>query len=148
MLAFLIFILAPGARAQTGNWQAVENLAPGSRISVEVGHRAICFFVVATHDALTCAPPRHRGFLFGPRKLTFPRQIVREVRLEHSEAADAAFGAVIAGGIGVTVGAGVKGPQAANRWIGALFLGGVFGAFGGAIGRDFPLLHGQVVYKP
>jgi hypothetical protein len=149
MLVFLILILTPVVRAQTGDWRAVENLKPGSRISVKTGHRTICFFVGATHDELTCElPRRRRGVLFGPGELTFSRQRIREVRLEHSEAADAAVGAAIAGGIGATVGASVKGSGALTRGGGALLLGGISAIIGGFVGRDFPIVHGQIVYKP
>ena len=145
MLACLIF--TSSAQAQPGGWRAVENLKPRSRISVKVHLRTICFFVRATHDELVCELPADHRIPFGPSQLTFDRQSIREVRLEHGEAADAALGAAIGGGVGAAVGASVKGSGSLTRGGGAILLGAIGGLVGGFFGRDFPPLHGKVVYK-
>jgi len=145
MLAFLVF--ASSAHAQTGDWRALENLKPRSRISVKVRLRTICFFVRATHNELVCELPADHRIPFRQSQLTFDRQSIREVRLEHSEAADAALGAAIGGGVGAAVGASVKGSGSLTRGGGALLLGAIGGLVGGFFGRDFPPLHGKAVYK-
>src|SRR3989442_2953949 len=133
MLAGLI--LASSAQAQTGDWRAVENLKPRSRISVKVHLRTICFFLRATHDELVCELPADHRIPFGPFQLTFDRRSIREVRLEHSEAADAALGAAIGGGVGAAVGASQK-PETLTRGGGAILLGAIGGLVGGGFCQE------------
>src|SRR2546422_9138484 len=139
MLACLIF--TSSAQAQPGGWRAVENLTPRSRSAVKVRLRTICFFVRATHDELVCELPADHRIPFGPSQLTFDRQSIREVRLEHGEAADAALGAAIGGGVGAAVGASQK-PQTLTRGGGAIRLGAICGLVGGVFWRGFPIPRG------
>src|SRR3989442_13344513 len=125
MIGCLIF--TSSAQAQPGGWRAVENLKPRSRISVKVHLRAICFFLRATHDELVCELPADHRIPFGPSQLTFDRRSIREVRLEHSEAADAALGAAIGGGVRAAVCGSVKGSRSLTRGGGTILVGSTGG---------------------
>jgi hypothetical protein len=148
LVTVLVMLLSvPGARAQKGDWKAVENLAPGTRISVKTAVRLICFFESATDDELVCSmhpPGPGLGISYERR---YDRSRIRDVRLEYSEAADIAIGATVGGGAGAIVGAVAGGNGTVTRGGGALLLGGIGALVGGAFGRDFPIAHGKVVYK-
>jgi hypothetical protein len=82
IISSIIFVLLFGssAQAQNGDWQAVENLKPGTRLTVKARHNILCIFQSATDDELVCKPLR---FLhLGPGESRFDRQSVREIRLE------------------------------------------------------------------
>jgi hypothetical protein len=147
-LAAALLLLASIAVAQTGDWQAVKDLRPGTKISVQYGHfHNLCIFEQATDEQLACDHVFHgpRG-AFTPLERVYERNKIREVRLEHSDAANIATGAAIGGGIGAAVGAG-NGNGALTRGGGALLLGGIGALIGGTFGRDFPVTHGKVVYR-
>jgi hypothetical protein len=141
LLAGLILV-SPG-QAQTGDWRAVESLAPGTRISVKIRFHMQCNVTRVTDAALMCELVHER---IRPGEMTFNRKLIREVRLEHSDQANTAIGASLGGGVGVTVGASL-GNRSLDRPVGALVLGTVGAIFGGAFGRDFPIFHGKVIYK-
>jgi hypothetical protein len=143
----MLMLCVPSARAQKGDWKAVENLAPGTRISVKLAVRAICFFEYASDDELVCRT--HVAAPIGAisYKRQYPRPKIREVRLEYSEAADTAIGAAVGGGAGAIVGAVAGGNGTITRGGGAVILGGIGALIGGAFGRDFPIAHRKVVYK-
>ena len=142
-------LLASTAPAQTGDWQTVKNLQPGTKISVHSASRFhnLCIFERATDEQLVCEHILHgpRG-AFIPSEYVYEREKIREVRLEHSDAANIATGAAIGGGIGAAVGAG-NGNGTLTRGGGALLLGTGGAIIGGFIGRDFPVAHGKVVYR-
>jgi hypothetical protein len=148
----LIFLLLPASvRAQKTDWQTVKDLAPGTPISVKYGHFFLhnrCIFESATDDVLIC-----ERTLYGPSQIFIPpeavyrRKLVREVRLEHSDASNIAVGAVIGGGIGAALGASGPGDASARTRLDLGLLVGMGGALlGGLIGRDFPIRHGTVIY--
>jgi hypothetical protein len=142
-------LLATAATAQTGDWEAVRNLPPGTRISVRDGHpfHNLCIFQRATDDQLFCERILHglsRGMI--PPEAVYPRDKVRDVRLEHSDAANVATGAAIGGGIGAAIGASAHSPSL-TRPGGALLLGTGGAIIGGFFGRDFPITHGKVIYR-
>jgi uncharacterized protein YbdZ (MbtH family) len=142
-IAFLL--LVTNAQAQTGNWQAVEEVPAGAPISVQARLRLQCNFRYATEDELVC-DFRERGRIdTGP--LVFRREHVRQVRMERTEASMLA-GAAIGAGVGAAAGASVN-PQRSGytREGGTLLLGGIGGIIGGFVGKDFPFLHGKVVYQ-
>jgi len=142
-------LLTSIALAQTGDWQAVKNLQPGTNISVRTASpfHNLCVFEHATDEQLVCErTPRGPRGAFIPPERVYPRKRIREVRLEHSDAANTAIGAAIGGGIGVAVGASV-GNGTLTRGGGTLLLGGIGALVGGAFGRDFPVAHGKVVYR-
>jgi len=143
MLACLMF--ASAAQAQAGDWRAVQQLAPGSRISVKIRFHVLCDFEGATDAVLVCEPVR-RPTLMGPGEFRFDRKRVREVRLEHSDDANTAVGAAVGAGVGATVGASLS-PRSLTSGGSALLLGGIGGIAGGFFGRDFPILHGKIIYK-
>ena len=146
-------LLAAGALAQTGNWQAVQDLQPGTRISVRANHsfgRNPCFFLSANDEQLVCERVLHsrRRMIISPipPEAVYQRSRVREVRLEHSEAANTMAGAGIGAGVGAALGASVNNGTV-TRGGGALLLGGLGALVGGSFGREFPIIHGKVVYR-
>jgi hypothetical protein len=143
-----VVLLASTAPAQTGDWQAVKNLPPGTRISVKTGHffANTCFFVSATDDQLVCERRRRMIIPPVPPEAVYERSRVREVRLEHSEAANTLAGAGIGAGIGAAVGASSNNGTL-TRGGGALLLGGIGALIGGSFGSQFPVIHGMVVYR-
>jgi hypothetical protein len=138
-------ILVSAAQAQTGDWRAVKNLAPGTRISVKTRFHVLCDFLQATDAMLVCEPIR-RASLLATGEIRVDRQRIREIRLEHSDDANAAAGAAIGAGVGAAVGASANRPSL-TRGGGALLFGGAGAIIGGSAGRDFPILHGKVIYK-
>jgi uncharacterized protein YcfJ len=141
-------ILASMALAQAGDWQAVKHLQPGTRISVQGASpfHLLCVFEHADDEQLVCELIRR-----GPRGASIPlervyaRKRIREVRLEHSDAANMTTGAAIGGGIGAALGASAGNGN--TRVGGALLLGTGGALIGGFFGRDFPVAHGKVVYR-
>jgi hypothetical protein len=152
-LAFLL--LMPGALAQTGDWQSVMDLQPGTSISVKAGHffaHNLCTLQSVNDETLVCERIQHGpgAFRVSPvHVFRYNRKIVREVRLEHSDEANTALGAAVGAGAGVAIGASLS-PQRTgySRGGGALLLGTIGGLMGGVFARDFPIVHGRVVYKP
>jgi hypothetical protein len=144
-LVFALFLLTSMASAQTGDWQAVRSLQPGTKISVysaSLFHN-LCIFERATDEQLVCEHIMHgpRGLIV-PSEYVYERKRIREVRLEHSDAANMATGAAIGGGVGAAIGAS----KGSDREGGALLIGGIGALVGGAFGRDFPIIHGKVIY--
>jgi hypothetical protein len=153
ILAFLL--LTPSALAQTGDWQSVMNLRPGTRISVKAGHffmPSLCVLQTVTDEKLVCERALHNPhpFLNPPsvQLCTYTRKTVREVRLEHSDESNSAVGTVVGAGLGAAIGASFS-PERTGyaREGGALLLGAIGGVVGGVFGRDFPIAHGRVIYK-
>jgi len=143
----MILVSAPGALARKGNWDAVEKLSPGVRISVKTSVRLNCYFVSATDNGLVCSMQVH-----GPEWTTsydrrFERRRIKEVRVEYSEATGSAVGAAVGGGVGAILGGVAGGNGTITRGGGALLLGGLGAIVGGIAGRDFPLVHGDVIYR-
>ena len=148
-----VLLLASTAPAQTGDWQAVRNLPPGTRISVRSNHlfvRNTCFFLSATDDQLVCERALHsrRRMIIPPipPEAVYQRSRVREVRLEHGEDANMLAGAGIGAGVGAALGAGVNNGTL-TRGGGALLLGSLGALIGGSFGREFPVIHGKIVYR-
>lgn len=144
-----VLLLASIAQAQTGSWQAVEDLQPGTKISVQgtSPFHNVCIFEHATDEQLVCQRIQHGSRrAFSPSERVYERKRIREVRLEHSDVANMATGAAIGGGIGAAVGASA-GNGTLTRGGGALLLGGIGALVGGSFGRDFPVTHGKVLYR-
>ncbi len=142
-----VLLSVPGAQAQKGDWSAVEQLAPGTRISVKTSVRLVCYFESATEDDLYCEMRQHARFATVDSGRHYDRKRIREVRVEHSEDGDAAVGALVGAGTGAAIGATVPGNGTLTRGGRELLLGGIGGIVGGFIGRDFPVAHGRVVYR-
>jgi hypothetical protein len=68
-------LLASTAPAQTGDWQAVKNLQPGTKISVHSAgpFHNLCVFERATDEQLVC-----EHILHGPRGAFIPSEYVYE----------------------------------------------------------------------
>jgi hypothetical protein len=142
----VLLALASGAQAQIGNWGAVRNLAPGSSVSVKARHHLRCIFEDATDDALVCKRIPHGLVPINPAEITFDRRSIREVRLERSSNANAATGAAIGVGVGAAVGA-TNGNGTLTREGSALLMGGIGGIVGHFVGKEFPILPGQIIYQ-
>ncbi|MGH9712788.1 MAG: hypothetical protein ACRD5M_05755 [Candidatus Acidiferrales bacterium] len=144
----VVLLIVPSARAQKGDWQAVKDLALGTRISVKTSLRVVCFFVRATEEEVVCAT-----HLVGPIGVIsydrrYHRRSIREVRLELTEETGVAVGALVGAGAGAVVGAVAGGRGGSVTRTGGAVLVGVIGAIvGGALGRDFPVVHGEVIYR-
>ena len=145
MLAVLLF--ASSAEAQTGDWRAVKNLRYGSTISVEAERRVRCILRGVTDDQLVCERIQRGLIRIFPSEITFDRRNVREVRLEHSDDANAAAGAAIGAGAGAALGSVKTRNGSLTRGGGALLVGTIGGLIGWFFGRDFHVLHGKIIYK-
>jgi hypothetical protein len=142
-LGFLIFILAPCLRAQTGDWRRVENLPSGTNIFVTLKHMhnvGVCTLLGVTDDGLVCE--RGGPLAFPPRK--FRRDNIQAVYLEGRRT-------LIGSGIGATGGAvlGALRPlhgvsRGASALLGALVLGAVGTGLGAASDQMVP---GKLVYR-
>jgi hypothetical protein len=121
-------ILIPAAQGRAGNWRAVENLAPGSRLSVKIRFHMLCDFRRATEAALVCEPTQCGPF-FGPHEIAFNRKYIREVRWEHSDDANTAVGTTVGAAVGASVG-----NSSLNGGGGALLFGGAGAIIGGFAG--------------
>lgn len=137
-------MLASSAQAQTGDWKTVESLPLGSRIAVRAEFRVICFLESVTPDQLVCELPDHDQTPFRRSELAFERRQIREVRLLHSEAADALVGAAIGASAGAAIGASADKNHRAG---GALLLGIIGGIIGGYTTKDFVLVRSQLIYR-
>jgi hypothetical protein len=137
------------AQAQTGDWQAVQNLKPGSRILVKAQHRYLCSMEGATDDELVCEGHQPRSLRLST--LTIPRSEIQEVRMlpQPNQAKDAWIGAAIGAGAGATAAASnSRTSRGANAFFGAL-AGAGFGALVGAMVPVFQVIfrHGKLIYK-
>jgi hypothetical protein len=147
MVVALLF--ASSAQAQTGDWQAVQNLKPGAYILVKAQHRYRCSVERATDDELVCEGHLPRSLRLST--LIIPRAEIQEVRiLPHpNQAKDAWIGA----GIGGAAGAVAAGTTSRTYPGVNAFFGGLGGAAGGAlVGGIVPIFqvvfqHGKVIYK-
>jgi hypothetical protein len=159
LLPLLLFVTPFTLRAQrqaspqtqtraASDWRAVQNIQRGSVISVKAPglRHARCYFDYADEQALYCVRVQHGSLRLHPPGITVPRRDAQEVRLEHSEAANAAAGAAIGAGAGAAIGAGT-GDRTLTRPGGALLLGGIGAIIGGFAGHDLSILPGKIVYK-
>jgi len=135
LLSALLFLSS--CQAQNGDWKAVQDIPPGSLISVKTQFGTTkCAFEIAGDTELYC----ERG--------TFHRQSIRRVRLERPNAS-AVLGAAIGMGIGLGVGvAATKSSRDAESRVygpaGVAILGGIVL---GTIMHVNPVVHGKVVYQ-
>jgi hypothetical protein len=142
-------LLQSSAQAQTGDWQAVENLKTGSYILVNAQHRYRCSIESVTDDNLICERrPPHSSRLFA---LTIPRSEIREIRLLPlpDQGKDARNGAVIGAGAGAIAGASTNTvARGANSIFGGL-AGAGLGALAGAFVPVFQLAlqRSKLIYK-
>lgn len=132
------------SHAQTGDWGAVEEIVPGTFISVVKRVRQGCELVKVTDSELAC--DRQIGKV--ERGLVFARSQVREVRLEepgrHPMIAGAIIGGVVGGFAGFLGGGQANDPEA--RGYARAFGIPVGAVLGGVIGRNFHR-HGAIIYR-
>ena len=136
-------LFSPYLRAQTGDWSLVQQLQPGTRISVKAQRRLTCVLESADDRALICRIETPRYFNYSP-DVFFDRRDVREVRLEHSDGFHAGIGTAIGFVVGAAVGAA---KTSAAPGLGALIFGSVGAMTGHQFGPDIAIIHGPVVYR-
>jgi hypothetical protein len=136
----------PPASTARGNWPAVEELAPGTAISVTTRHRIQCVFREATETELVCDVSGMPMRMFPPAPaFVFRRDLVRQVRLEH-RLASVAVGAAAGATIGAVAGANTGNGSLTHQG-GELVLGGIGALVGATFGRTFCFLHGKIIYE-
>ncbi len=141
MLVALLF--GSRAQAQTGDWQAVQNLRPGTRIFVKAQHHILCVFEAATDSELVCKPLR---FLrLGPADSRFDRQGVREIRRAPNHAEAGWIGAGIGAGVGAAVGASTGTTPRSGSVIVLTLGGAMIGCVVGTIVLIFQ--RGKLIYR-
>jgi len=148
----LTLLCVASAQAQSRDWKVVKQLAPGTPISVKYGSFWLhnrCVFESASDDVLVCERVLYgTSRLFIPPEAVYRRKLVREIRLEHSDASNIALGAAVGGAVGGALGAAASGDTHTRARVGAGLLVGMGGAaIGGLMGRDFPIRHGKVIYR-
>lgn len=143
MLVILLF--SSNTQAQTGEWQAVQSLRPGTRIRVKTLHPVQCVFQRATEDELTCE--RFYRVIQPPlSEVVFDRRSIREVRIETSDEANGTVGALIGAGAGIAI--GVSTVKTSNEREGrSLLLGSVGAIIGWFFAHDFHIVHARIIYK-
>jgi hypothetical protein len=145
----IVLVFGSSVWAQTGDWQTVENLKPGSYILVKAQHRYRCSLESATDDELVCEGHLPRSLRLAT--LRIPRSEIHEVRRlpQPNQAKDAWIGAAIGAGAGATAAASnSRTSPGANAFFGAL--GGA--GFGALIGGAVPIFQvifqrGKLIYK-
>ena len=142
-----IFISAPYLKAQTGDWQAVENIPLGTKITVAVKHHLTighCFLSEVSDEGLSCEGD-------GPRWLPLPaihyrRRDIRAVYLGRHTVETAVL---IGAGVGVIWGIArpaLSGPG--GRPVSAILDGAVFAGVGWFVGSILDLfIRGRLVYR-
>jgi hypothetical protein len=131
------------AGPRTRDWQSVRDMPPGWRITVIAGHNYPCIFVRATADELICGRLQHGWLVPDPPELHFPRNTIREIKLDRGDDANALAGAAVGGATGATFGAiAVRNA----RGTAALLFGAIGAGFGARLGQDVHILRGKVIY--
>ena len=134
-------LLISSSQAQTGDWQAVQDIPVGSYISVKSYPRsARCFFVNATDWELFC---EQRGL-----RIDFHRQNIRQVRLEHPNK-NALLGVLIGTGLGAGVAAAVtRNSNDAETRVADPIIFGILGAVvSGVLMHRISPVPGNIVYR-
>jgi hypothetical protein len=146
VLGFLLLLLfASAARAQSSDWRAVQNLRPGTHITVKTQKSYACKLEQATEDKLVCQHPSR----VSRRTRTFQKAEIREVRLAVDFKRHAAAGAAIGAAVGAIVGASVPTNVEQTRFITAIATGFVGAGIGHLTGGAIAIVkRGKVIYKP
>ena len=136
-------------QSKTGDWGAVKNLRPGTRISVKTQHRYHCMLITVTDDELYCEAHVPRSFRL--ITLAIRRSEIHEIRISPhpNQTKDLWIGA----GIGAGTGAIAAGTTSRDYPCAHAFFGGLAGSLPGAIvGGMAPIFQvlfqrGQIIYK-
>jgi hypothetical protein len=163
-------VLAGQARAQVavpvprrGSWEIVENLPRGTLITVKSAladqstQTVRCVFHSADETEVVCghwSQPRMSPYpVFRPGvpdRFVFPRDRVRQVRLENEDfqtTQSTLAGALAGGALGGVVAYNCCGATGGSRVGGALGLTLLGSLVGGTIGHVFPFVKGRVIYE-
>ncbi|WP_213807077.1 hypothetical protein [Granulicella sp. dw_53] len=152
-LLLLFAITAPSAlqaQAHAGSdWTRVQQIDPGTMLHIASQHRpAICSFVSAEADSLTCTQTRSHFFIRATQTLHFTRQEITSIKLSRkplSLLAGAAIGAGAGAGIGAAVDASSRSQEDPHL---ATALGVIFGGIAGsAVGSKLDFLAGPTLYR-
>jgi len=134
--------LTSSAIAQTGDWQAVQNLPGGTPLKVKLKHGHTfghCEFMGATDDMLRCEFPGLRY-----RSAHYRRSNIKGIYLVHNARA---IGFGVGAVSGVIIGAAATPGPAAGRELFAVIDGTLLGGVGFFIGSAVdPFFHGKAVY--
>jgi hypothetical protein len=140
-----LLLLGSPVLAQTGDWQAVENLPQRSLISLEDLHHVIhdtCRFHGVVDGQLFCEYGPH---LVGPSEIAFRQESIRAVRQEQNSTL---ISLAIGAGAGAVFGAARDPDPGIGRGGSALLGAGVFGFFGAMIGSARShFSHGKIIYQ-
>lgn len=131
-------------QAQLGNWRVVQNLEPGTRITVKARKSYRCSFEYATQDELVCEG-RRAFAIRRPSPFIIPRAEIREIRVQPNQAKHGRIGAGIGAGVGAVAGASqARSYRGTHAFFGAL--GGAL--FGSVVGMAVPIFRrGKIIYK-
>lgn len=140
-----LLLLVSRAPAQTGDWQAVMDLAPGTLISVLSRYDTRCIFDGATDDTLSYELVSYASSWAGSKVRTLQRRGIYQVRIEVGHGTHAATGAVVGAGVGATIGAIGSYPGSYAKT--ALAFGIVGALVGGGFGGTIPSTRCRVIYK-
>jgi hypothetical protein len=142
-LLLALLLLVSNAPAQTGDWQAVKNLAGGIKLKIKLkqGHTfGHCEFMGATEDALACDYPA----LLRDNRAQYRRDNIKAVYLVHNARA---IGFGIGAGAGAVIGAATTPGPVPVRGLLALVDASILGGLGYFFGMVLdPFFHGKAVY--
>jgi hypothetical protein len=141
----LLLLFASAARAQSSDWRVVQNLRPGTRITVKTQKSYACEVEQATEDKLVC----HHPSRFSRRTRTFQKSEIREVRLAVDMKQYAATGAAIGAAVGAIAGASIPTNVEQTRPLTAIATGFVGAGVGHITGGAIAIVKkGKVIYRP
>lgn len=143
----VMLLIAAEARAQAGDWNAVQSLKIGTRISIKITPQKrtyVCYLRSVSADELTCRI-RKPIFMPGPSTMTFARGDIREVRLRRYPERGEHIGA----GIGALAGAAIGAARVpAARGLGAAIGAGLGALLGMPLGAIFSIFaRDKLVYR-
>lgn len=123
------------ASAQTGTWADVQNIRPGSYISIKTEHYNVrCEFHHASDTDLWC------------KDQFYVRRSIHEIRLER-RVASAFVGALGGAGIGAGAGLGLAKGDPEARVYYPLYFGIGAAILGARVMGSMPIIHGKVIYR-
>ena len=139
----MVPLLTSAARAQNGDWRAVQHLPAGTTLKIKLKHGrnfGHCDFLGATDDALTCD---FAGFLQDVHP-QYSRDNIKAVYLVHNARA---IGFGIGAGAGAVIGAAATHGPLVNHELFAVLDAGILGGMGYFFGMVLdPFFHGKAVY--
>ena len=147
-----VLLLLPCAAQQLAlnDWQRVQDLQPGAHVMVRTvggeNYHGRVLSVSLESVTIESDERSHPGRITRQRELR--KETVREVCLLHSGASvltGAAIGAAVGAGIGLAIDSSQRSHEDGHLVTAVFTLLG--GALGAGIGRHFPIVHGNIVYR-